>query len=68
MEDQATEKKVGKTYEDKLADDRKGLDIAMPDVEVVSGEAPQVEESNTQEEGATRLPSEITAEANSIVS
>jgi hypothetical protein len=64
MEDQATEKKVGKTYEDKLADDRKGLDIAMPDVEVVSGEAPQVEESNTQEEGATRLPSEITAEGN----
>jgi hypothetical protein len=64
MEDQATEKKVGKTYEDKLADDRKGLDIAMPDVEVVSGEAPQAEGSELQEEVEKRLPSEITAEGN----
>jgi len=35
MEDQTTEK-VGNTYEDKLVQDRKGIDISMPDVEVVS--------------------------------
>ena len=37
MEDQKTEQ-VGRTYEDKLVDERQGIDISMPDVEVVSKE------------------------------
>ena len=62
MENQATEEKTGKTYEDKLADDRKGIDISMPDVEVVSKEVPFNENMESQGEGAERVPSEITAE------
>ena len=64
MEDQATEKKVGKTYEDKLADERQGIDISMPDVEVVSKEIPVDENMEAQGKGAERVPSEITAEGN----
>ena len=62
MEKQSTEEKTGKTYEDKLADDRKGIDISMPDVEVVSKEVPVNENMESQGEGAERVPSEITAE------
>ena len=50
MEDQTTEK-VGNTYEDKLVQDRKGLDVTMPDVEVVSNEPQeQVAEESEQEQ------------------
>jgi len=63
MENQATEEKVGKSYEEKLADDRQGIDISMPDVEVVSNEA-QAEGESVQESGVDRAPSEITAEGN----
>ena len=62
MENQATEEKTGKTYEDKLADDRKGIDISMPDVEVVSKEVPVDENMEPQGAGVERVPSEITAE------
>jgi hypothetical protein len=62
MEDQTTEKKVGKTYEDKLAEERKGIDISMPDVEVVSKEQPVDENMEADGEAVTRAPSEITAE------
>ena len=64
MENQTTQEQKGKTYEDKLADDRKGLDIAMPDVEVVSKEIPVDENMEAQSEGTDRVPSEITAEGN----
>jgi hypothetical protein len=50
MEDQATEK-VGNTYEDKLVQDRKGIEISMPDVEVVSNEPQeQIAEEPQQEQ------------------
>ena len=62
MEDQATEK-VGNTYEDKLVQDRKGIDISMPDVEVVSNE-PQEQVAEESEQEQYRTPSEITAEGN----
>ena len=62
MEDQATEK-VGNTYEDKLVQDRKGLDVTMPDVEVVSNE-PQEQVAEESEQEQYRTPSEITAEGN----
>ena len=64
MEDQATEKKVGKTYEDKLAEEREGIDISMPDVEIVSKETPVDENMETEGEGVTRAPSVITDEGN----
>ena len=63
MEDQKTEQ-VGKTYEDKLVEDRQGIDISMPDVEVVSKEIPVDENMEAQGKGAERVPSEITAEGN----
>ena len=62
MEAQATEK-VGNTYEDKLVQDRKGLDVTMPDVEVVSNE-PQEQVAEESEQEQYRTPSEITAEGN----
>jgi|TARA_R100000482_G_scaffold122950_1_gene71749 hypothetical protein len=62
MEDQTTEK-VGNTYEDKLVQDRKGLDVTMPDVEVVSNE-PQEQVAEESEQEQYRTPSEITAEGN----
>ena len=62
MEDQATEK-VGNTYEDKLVQDRKGIDISMPDVEVVSNE-PQEQVAEEPQQEQYRAPSEITAEGN----
>ena len=62
MEDQTTEK-VGNTYEDKLVQDRKGIDISMPDVEVVSNE-PQEQVAEESEQEQYRTPSEITAEGN----
>ena len=62
MEDQTTEK-VGNTYEDKLVQDRKGIDISMPDVEVVSNE-PQEQVAEEPQQEQYRAPSEITAEGN----
>ena len=62
MEDQTTEK-VGNTYEDKLVQDRKGIDISMPDVEVVSNE-PQEQVAEEPQQEQYRVPSEITAEGN----
>ena len=64
MEDQATEKKVGKTYEDKLAEEREGIDISMPDVEIVSKETPVNEDMEAEGEGVERTPSIITDEGN----
>lgn len=64
MENQTTQEQKGKTYEDKLADDRKGLDISMPDVEVVSNESSVDENMKSQGEETKRVPSEITAEGN----
>tara|TARA_R110002167_G_scaffold121081_2_gene299321 strand:+ start:170 stop:1048 length:879 start_codon:yes stop_codon:yes gene_type:complete len=64
MEDQTTEKKVGKTYEDKLADERQGIDISMPDVEIVSKEVPVDENMEPQGEGVERTPSIISDEGN----
>ena len=64
MEDQTTEKKVGKTYEDKLADERQGIDISMPDVEIVSKEVPVDENMEPQGEGVERIPSIISDEGN----
>ena len=62
MEDQTTEKKVGKTYEDKLAEERQGIDISMPDVEVVSKEQPVDGDLKADGDAIIRTPSEITAE------
>mgnify|MGYP003142937784 FL=1 len=62
MENQTTEK-VGNTYEDKLVQDRKGLDVTMPDVEVVSNE-PQEQVAEEPQQEQYRAPSEITAEGN----
>ena len=64
MEDQATEKKVGKTYEDKLAEEREGIDISMPDVEIVSKETPVNEDMEAEGEGVVITPSVITDEGN----
>ena len=64
MEDQATEKKVGKTYEDKLAEERQGIDISMPDVEIVSKETPVDENMEAEGEGVIRTPSLVTDEGN----
>ena len=64
MEDQTTEKKAGKTYEDKLADERQGIDISMPDVEIVSKEVPVDENMEPQGEGVERTPSIISDEGN----
>ena len=64
MEDQATEKKVGKTYEDKLAEEREGIDISMPDVEIVSKETPVNEDMEAEGGGVERTPSIITDEGN----
>ena len=64
MEDQATEKKVGKTYEDKLAEEREGIDISMPDVEIVSKETPVDENMEAEGEGVIRTPSLVTDEGN----
>ena len=64
MEDQATEKKVGKTYEDKLAEEREGIDISMPDVEIVSKETPVNEDMEAEGEGVVRTPSVVTDEGN----
>tara|TARA_R100001369_G_C3295635_1_gene164767 strand:- start:291 stop:1166 length:876 start_codon:yes stop_codon:yes gene_type:complete len=63
MENQKTEQ-VGKTYEDKLVEDRQGIDISMPDVEVVSKEFPANEDLEAQGEGLDRAPSVISAEGN----
>ena len=63
MENQKTEP-IGKTYEDKLVEEREGIDISMPDVEVVSKEYPAVEELEAQGEGLDRSPSVISAEGN----
>jgi len=62
MEDQTTEQ-VGNTYEERLEQDRKGIDISMPDVEVVSKE-PQQQEAVEDDQQDYRVPSEITAEGN----
>ena len=64
MEDQATEKKVGKTYEDKLTEERQGIDISMPDVEIVSKETPVNEDMEAEGGGVERTPSIITDEGN----
>ena len=64
MEDKATEKKVGKTYEDKLAEERQGIDISMPDVEIVSKETPVDENMEAEGEGVIRTPSLVTDEGN----
>ena len=64
MEAQATEKKVGKTYEDKLAEEREGIDISMPDVEIVSKETPVNEDMEAEGEGVVRTPSVVTDEGN----
>lgn len=64
MEDQATEKKVGKTYEDKLTEERQGIDISMPDVEIVSKETPVDENMEAEGEGVIRTPSLVTDEGN----
>ena len=63
MEDQKTEQ-VGKTYEDKLVEDRQGIDISMPDVEVVSKEVSVDENMEAEGEGVVRRPSVITDEGN----
>ena len=63
MEDQKTEQ-VGKTYEDKLVEDRQGIDISMPDVEVVSKEVSVDENIEAEGEGVVRTPSVITDEGN----
>ena len=63
MENQKTEP-IGKTYEDKLVEEREGIDISMPDVEVVSKEYPAGEELEAQGEGLDRSPSVISAEGN----
>jgi len=62
MEDQTTEQ-VGNTYEERLEQDRKGIDISMPDVEVVSKE-PQQQEAVENDQQDYRVPSEMTAEGN----
>ena len=62
MENQTTEK-VGNTYEERLEQDRKGIDISMPDVEVVSNE-PQEQVAKEPQQEEYRAPSEITAEGN----
>ncbi len=64
MENQTTQEQKSKTYEDKLSDDRKGLDITMPDVEVVSKEIPVDNNMEAQSQGIDKVPSEITAEGN----
>ena len=64
MEDQTTETKVGKTYEDKLAEEREGIDISMPDVEIVSKEHAVDENMEAQGEGLDRAPSIIADEGN----
>ena len=63
MENQKTEQ-VGKTYEDKLVEDRQGIDISMPDVEVVSKEVSVDENMEAEGEGVVRTPSVITDEGN----
>ena len=63
MEDQKTEQ-VGRTYEDKLVDERQGIDISMPDVEVVSKEVSVDENMEAEGEGVVRTPSVITDEGN----
>ena len=63
MEDQKTEQ-VGKTYEDKLVEDRQGIDISMPDVEVVSKEVSVDENMEAEGGGVVRTPSVITDEGN----
>jgi len=62
-ENQKTEQ-VGKTYEDKLVEDRQGIDISMPDVEVVSKEVSVDENMEAEGEGVVRTPSVITDEGN----
>jgi len=64
MEDQTTEKKAGRTYEDKLAEEREGIDISMPDVEIVSKEHAVDENMEAQGEGLDRAPSIIADEGN----
>jgi hypothetical protein len=64
MEDQTTENKAGRTYEDKLAEEREGIDITMPDVEIVSKEHAVDENMEAQGEGLDRAPSIITDEGN----
>jgi len=64
MEDQTTENKAGRTYEDKLAEEREGIDISMPDVEIVSKEHAVDENMEAQGEGLDRAPSIITDEGN----
>jgi hypothetical protein len=64
MEDQTTENKAGRTYEDKLAEEREGIDITMPDVEIVSKEHAVDENMEAQGEGLDRAPSIIANEGN----
>jgi len=64
MEDQTTENKAGRTYEDKLAEEREGIDISMPDVEIVSKEHAVDENMEAQDEGLDRAPSIIADEGN----
>ena len=64
MEDQTTENKAGRTYEDKLAEEREGIDISMPDVEIVSKEHAVDENMEAEGEGVVRTPSVITDEGN----
>jgi len=64
MEDQTTENKAGRTYEDKLAEEREGIDISMPDVEIVSKEHAVDENMEAQDEGLDRAPSIIANEGN----
>jgi len=64
MEDQTTENKAGRTYEDKLAEEREGIDITMPDVEIVSKEHAVDENMEAQGEGLDRAPSIIADEGN----
>ena len=64
MEDQTTENKAGRTYEDKLAEEREGIDITMPDVEIVSKEHAVDENMEAQDEGLDRAPSIIANEGN----
>ena len=63
MEDQKTEQ-VGRTYEDKLVEERQGIDISMPDVEVVSKEASADENMEANSEEFIRKPSVISDEGN----
>ena len=63
MEDQKTEQ-VGRTYEDKLVDERQGIDISMPDVEVVSKEVSVDENTEASSEEFIRKPSVISDEGN----